>query len=161
MLTHFWASEVLYLTVVALFLPWALLRITPAERGVYVNTLWLFLAGVLGQGVAVLLTRFDMPQMAAPVHSVFRIVSAVAFIRIGGFAVFRLLLPFLGRSSPRIVEDLAIVVVYVIYGFTRLRAAGVGHRESARVNEVIDLVFRAQEVYMRRPSVDLGSWTAA
>jgi small-conductance mechanosensitive channel/CRP-like cAMP-binding protein len=123
--THFWESEVLYLTVVALFLTWALLRITPAERGVYLNTLWLFLAGVLGQGVAVLLTRFDMPQAAAPVHSVFRIVTAVAFIRIGGFAVFRLLLPFLGRSPPRIVEDLVIVVVYVIYGFTQLRAAGV------------------------------------
>jgi small-conductance mechanosensitive channel/CRP-like cAMP-binding protein len=123
--SHFWESEALYLTVVALLLTWALLRITPSERGVYLNTLWLFLIGVLGQAVAILLSSLDIPQAAATVHSVFRIVSAVALIRIGGFAAFRLLLPFIGRSSPRIVEDVVIVVVYVIYGFTQLRAAGV------------------------------------
>jgi small-conductance mechanosensitive channel/CRP-like cAMP-binding protein len=123
--SHFWESGLLYLAVVALFLTWALLRITPAERGVYLNTLWLFLFGVLGQGVAVLLSTFDMPQAAATVHAVFRIVSAVALIRICGFAAFRLLLPFIGRSPPRIAEDVVIVIVYVIYGFIQLRAAGV------------------------------------
>jgi small-conductance mechanosensitive channel/CRP-like cAMP-binding protein len=123
--SHFWDTGVLYLTVAALFLTWALLRITPAERGVYLNTLWLFLLGVLGQAVAGLLSTLDAPQAAATVHSVFRIISAVAFIRICGFAAFRLFLPFIGRSPPRIVEDLAIVVVYVIFGFTQLRAAGV------------------------------------
>jgi small-conductance mechanosensitive channel/CRP-like cAMP-binding protein len=123
--THFWDSEALYLTIVALFLTWALLRITPAERGVYLNTLWLFLLGVAGQAVGALLTSFDVPQIAATVSSVFRIVSAVALIRICGFAAFRLLLPFMGRSPPRIVEDVAIVIVYVIYGFIQLRAVGV------------------------------------
>jgi len=123
--SHFWDSEALYLTVVALLLTWALLRITPAERGVYLNTLWLFLLGIAGQAVAALLSGLDVPQAAAALHSVFRIVSVVALIRIGGFVAFRLLLPFLGRSPPRIVEDVAIVVVYVIFGFTQLRAAGV------------------------------------
>jgi small-conductance mechanosensitive channel/CRP-like cAMP-binding protein len=66
-----------------------------------------------------------MPQAATTVHAVFRIVSAVALIRICGFGVFRLLLPLAGRSSPRIIEDLAIVVAYVILGFAQLRAAGV------------------------------------
>ena len=125
MLSHFWDSGALYLTVVALFLTWALLRITPAERSVYLNTLWLFLFGVVGEAVAALLSTFDMPQAAATVHTVFRIVSVVALIRIGGFAAFRLLLPFMGRSPPRIVEDVAIVVVYVVYGFVQLRGAGV------------------------------------
>jgi small-conductance mechanosensitive channel/CRP-like cAMP-binding protein len=123
--SHFWDSEALYLTVVALFLTWALLRITPTERSVYLNTLWLFLLGVAGQAVAALLSTLDVPQAAASVHSVFRIVSAVALIRICGFAAFRLLLPFIGRSPPRIAEDVVIVVVYVIYGFTQLRGAGV------------------------------------
>ena len=31
----------------------------------------------------------------------------------------------------------------------RLRAAGIGHRSDASVTDVIDLVFRAQEVYLR------------
>jgi small-conductance mechanosensitive channel/CRP-like cAMP-binding protein len=122
---HLWDSGVLVLTAVALLITWALLRITPTERGVYLNTLWLFLMGVAGQAAAAVLSGLDMPQAAATVQSVFRIVSAVALIRICGFAVFRLVMPFIGRSPPRIVEDVAIVVVYVIYGFTQLRAAGV------------------------------------
>src|SRR5256885_1096721 len=89
------------------------------------TTLGLALLGVAGQAVAALLSTFDVPQIAATVASVFRIVSAVALIRICGFAAFRLLLPFMGRSPPRIVEDVAIVVVYVIYAFTQLRAIGV------------------------------------
>jgi small-conductance mechanosensitive channel len=124
-LSHFWDSGALYLTVAALLLTWALLRITPAERGVYLNTLWLFLLGIVGEAAAAVLSTFDMPQAAATVHTVFRIVSVVALIRIGGFAAFRLLLPFLGRSPPRIVEDVAIVIVYVVYGFIQLRGAGV------------------------------------
>ena len=37
----------------------------------------------------------------------------------------RLALPLLGKQPPRIIEDLAIIVVYVGYGFAQLRAAGV------------------------------------
>ncbi len=42
----------------------------------------------------------------------------------------------------------------------RLRAAGVGHRSNARVTEVLDLVFRAQEAYLR-PGHGTRRWTAA
>jgi hypothetical protein len=42
----------------------------------------------------------------------------------------------------------------------RLRAAGVGHRSDASVTEVLDLVFRAQEAYLR-PGHGTRRWTAA
>jgi hypothetical protein len=42
----------------------------------------------------------------------------------------------------------------------RLRAAGVGHRSDANVTEVLDLVFRAQEAYLR-PGHGTRRWTAA
>jgi hypothetical protein len=42
----------------------------------------------------------------------------------------------------------------------RLRAAGVGHRTEATVTEVLDLVFRAQEAYLR-PGHGTRRWTAA
>jgi hypothetical protein len=42
----------------------------------------------------------------------------------------------------------------------RLRAAGVGHRSNANVTEVQDLVFRAQEAYLR-PGHGTRRWTAA
>ena len=117
-------SELPWFTVIALVLTVLLMRTRPDERSIYLNTLWLFLAGALGQGVALLLQAADFSATAAAVHTVFRIVAAVALIRMAGFAFFRLLLPFAGRRPPRIIEDLAIIVLYVVYGFSQLRHAG-------------------------------------
>jgi small-conductance mechanosensitive channel/CRP-like cAMP-binding protein len=59
------------------------------------------------------------------VHTVSRILAAIALIRLSGFALFRLFLPLLGKRPTRIIEDLAILIAYVVYGFVQLRAAGV------------------------------------
>jgi small-conductance mechanosensitive channel/CRP-like cAMP-binding protein len=121
----FWRAEAPALAVLALVLTVLLLRARPHERGVFLNTLWLFLIGIAGQGAAQLLHSFDFPAAAHGTHTVFRIVTAVALIRMLGFALFRLALPLLGKQPPRIIEDLAIIVVYVGYGFVQLRGAGV------------------------------------
>ena len=121
----YWRAEAPALAVLALVLTVLLLRARPHERGVYLNTLWLFLAGLAGQAAAVGLQYFGFAGGAQVTHTVFRIVTAVAFIRVLGFALFRLALPMVGRQPPRIIEDLAIIVVYVGYGFAQLRAAGV------------------------------------
>ena len=121
----FWSAEAPTLTVLALALTVALLRARPHERTVFLNTLWLFLAGIAGQAAAAALAGLDFPGAAHGTQIVFRIVTAVALIRILGFAVFRLLLPLAGKQPPRIIEDLAIMVVYLGYGFVQLRAAGV------------------------------------
>lgn len=125
MLAHFWDSEVPYLTVLALLITGTLLRVRPAERTTYLNTLWLFMLGLAGQALAMLLAAVDMASAAGTIRAIFRIVGAIALIRLCGFAVFRLVLPFAGRQPPRIVEDLAIVVAYVAYAFVQLRGAGV------------------------------------
>src|SRR2546427_3137920 len=122
---RFWSPEVLWLTVIALVLTVLLLRARRHERTVFVNTLWLFLLGVIGQASAGAIYALDFPSAAQTLYSIFRILSAIALIRLFGFGVFRLLLPLLGRDLPRIIEDLAIVVAYVIYGFVQLRGAGV------------------------------------
>jgi small-conductance mechanosensitive channel/CRP-like cAMP-binding protein len=115
----------LWLTLVAMGLSIALLRTRPHERTTYLNTLWLFLMGVVGQAVAAGLFALDLPRAAGIVQTACRIVSAVALIRMLGFSVFRLLLPLAGRHPTRILEDLALVLVYVGYGFVLLRHAGV------------------------------------
>src|SRR5258708_13114773 len=66
-----------------------------------------------------------VPGAASLVNTVSRFVSAVALIRRVGFAAFRLFLPLAGREWPRIIEDVVILVLYVIYGFVQLRGAGV------------------------------------
>jgi small-conductance mechanosensitive channel len=114
-----------WLTLVALVLTIALLRVRPHERFTFLNTLWLFFLGIAGQSAAVALLAFDFPRAAGTVHSIFRILTALALIRLFGFTLFRLLLPLAGKRATRIVEDLAIVVAYVVYGLAQLRGAGV------------------------------------
>ncbi len=116
-------SEVAWLLVLALALAIALIRFRPSERNVYLNTLWVFLLGVVGQAVAIGLDAI-VPGVAAAVNTISRFVSAIALIRLVGFAAFRLFMPLMGREWPRIVEDVVILVLYVIYGFVQLRAAG-------------------------------------
>jgi len=120
-----WESELPWLALVALALTVALIHVRPHERATFLNTLWLFLLAIAGQLFGALLFTLDAPRAASTVHTIFRIAAAVAFIRIAGFAAFRLLLPLAGKQPPRIIEDLAIIVVYVIYGFAQLRGAGV------------------------------------
>src|SRR3954470_5784250 len=117
-------SELPWLVLLALAFVALLLRFRPHKRQIYLNTLWFFLIGVFGQGTGAVLDVV-LPSAAAAVHTIFRIVTAIAFIRLAGFAFFRLLLPAMRRPSPLIVEDLAIVAAYVVYGFVQLRGAGV------------------------------------
>jgi small-conductance mechanosensitive channel len=123
-LTALLHSETPWLAVVAMGFAFLLIRAEPAERSVFLNTLWLFLAGVLGQGLAVLLEAANFPRAAATAYGVFRFITAVAFIRLAGFALFRLALPLAGQRPPRLIEDLAIIVAYVAFGFLQLRLAG-------------------------------------
>lgn len=119
-----WTSVTPWLAVVALVVTIALLRQRPHERATYLNTLWLFLVGVAGEASASALWAFNFPGAAGTVHSIFGFVSAIALIRLLGFAAFRLVLPLAGSRPPRIAEDLAIIALYVVYGFAQLRAAG-------------------------------------
>jgi len=114
-----------WLALIALVATGALLRVRAHERYTFLNTLWLFFLGIAGQAAAVTLLALELPRASSMVHTVFRIVTAVALIRLFGFVVFRLILPLAGKRPTRIVEDLAIVVAYVGYGLAQLRGAGV------------------------------------
>ena len=118
-------TSMAWLALVVLVLTGALLRARPHERVTFLNTLWLFMIGLAGQAAALALLAFDFPRAAGTVHTIFRILAAIALIRLFGFALFRLLLPLTGKHPTRIIEDLAIILVYVGYGFVQLRGAGV------------------------------------
>jgi len=120
----FWTSAAPWLALVALGLTVALLHARPHERTTFLNTLWLFLLGLAGEAAASLIWALNFPEAAGTVHSIFRFIAAIALIRLAGFVAFRMLLPLLGSRPPRIVEDLAIAGLYVIYGLAQLRGAG-------------------------------------
>ena len=125
MFTRFWSTELPYVIVIALVLTGMLLRTRPGERSSYQNTLWLFLAGILGQAAGLGAAKLGFDSTARIFDVLFRIVWTIALIRIAGFAFFRLVLPKLGKPLPRIIEDLAIIVIYTVYGLSQLRHAGV------------------------------------
>ena len=120
----FWTSAAPWLALVAFGVTIALLRARPHDRHTFLNTLWLFLLGLGGEAAASVIWALNFTEAAGTVHAISRFVSAIALIRLGGFAAFRLLLPLAGTRAPRIAEDLAIAVVYVVYGFAQLRGAG-------------------------------------
>jgi len=124
-LAGFWGSELPYVIVIALVLTGAMLRTRPGERSTYLNTLWLFLLGIAGQAAGAAADALGFAGAAGVLQVFFRIVWTIALIRIAGFALFRLVLPKLGKPLPRIIEDLAIIIVYAIYGLAQLRVAGV------------------------------------
>lgn len=124
-LAGFWSSELPYVVVIALVLTGLLLRARPAERSTFLNTLWLFLFGVLGIAAGMGAHALDMESAARFLALFFRIVWVIALIRIAGFALFRLVLPKIGKTLPRIIEDLAIIAVYTAYGLSQLRLFGV------------------------------------
>ena len=121
----FWSSELPYVIVIALVLSVLLLRTRPAERSTFLNTLWLFLVGILGQAGGLAAEALGFHGAAQVLEVLFRIVWSIALIRIAGFALFRLVLPKLGKTLPRIIEDLAITILYAIYGLTQMRVLGV------------------------------------
>src|SRR3990170_3268557 len=124
-MARFWSSELPYVIVIALVLTVALLRTRPGDRSSYMNTLWLFLFGIIGQAAGLGAAKLGFDTAARVFDVLFRIVWTIALIRIAGFALFRLVLPKLGKPLPRIIEDLAIIVVYTVYGLSQLRLAGV------------------------------------
>jgi len=121
----FWSSELPYVIVIALVLTVLLLRTRPAERSTFLNTLWLFLLGILGQAGGLAAEALGFHGAANVLEVFFRIVWSIALIRIAGFALFRLVLPKLGKTLPRIIEDLTIIIVYTVYGLTQMRVLGV------------------------------------
>ena len=108
----------LWVIAVALVFAVLLMRSRPQERAVFLNTLWLFLFATIFEEAA---DFFGWPG----VMTVSRVIAAIALIRLTGFFFFRLLLPAARRPLPRIVEDLAIVGIYIVYGFVQLRGMGV------------------------------------
>ncbi len=123
-LREFWRPETPYLIGSALLLVALLARFRPEERTSYLNTFWLFVIGMAGKFTSVSVQVMDYPRVAEVLFAVFTVVASIAFVRLCGFTLFRLLLPLLRLRTPRIVEDLVITAAYVLLALIHLRGAG-------------------------------------
>lgn len=109
-----------WLPVSLLFL--ALLMLRPLERRRAVLSLAFLLAGLVMHAVARWLHLEH--GVGGWLGEVFLILCGMVQIRIAGLAIFRVVLPLLRLSPPRILEDVLVVIAYFAWWLIRLRAGG-------------------------------------
>lgn len=94
------------------------------ERASLLNTLGFFLACLGGQFLSAMLYGLAFTRAAEVLHETFVIGAGIALIRLWGLLIFRIVLPAVKLSPPRITEDIFVIIAYVAWGLVRLRYAG-------------------------------------
>jgi CRP-like cAMP-binding protein/small-conductance mechanosensitive channel len=124
MTDFFWGEESLPLLIMVLCISVVLLRLRREERPSLVNTVGFFLVCLLGQFVSSILHVFELARAAAVIHEVFVIGAGIAVIRLWGLLVFRIVMPGVKLTLPRITEDIFVIIAYIAWFMVRLRYAG-------------------------------------
>jgi CRP-like cAMP-binding protein len=121
---YFWREESTLVLTMALALAALLFYFSKDDRKSLLNTLGFFLICLFGQFVSGLLHGLELERAAAVLHETFIIGGGIALIRLWGLLVFRVVLPVVKLSPPRIAEDIFVIIAYVAWGLVRLRYAG-------------------------------------
>jgi CRP-like cAMP-binding protein/small-conductance mechanosensitive channel len=121
---YFWREESALVLTMALALAALLFYFSKDDRKSLLNTLGFFLICLCGQFVSGLLHGLELERAAAVLHETFIIGGGIALIRLWGLLVFRVILPLVKLSPPRIAEDIFVIIAYVAWGLVRLRYAG-------------------------------------
>lgn len=74
--------------------------------------------------LADVLDRAEVASVARVLAALAPVLAGFAVIRLTGLALFREVLPRIGMRAARIVEDLVVVVGYIIWSLSQLRDAG-------------------------------------
>ncbi|TAN78714.1 MAG: mechanosensitive ion channel [Gallionella sp.] len=120
----FWRDESLPLLIIALCLALLLFNFLKDGRKSVVNTLGFFFACLLGQFIGGLIHALQFSAVAGALHEAFVIGAGIALIRLWGLLIFRIVLPLVKLSPPRITEDIIVIAAYIAWGLVRLRYAG-------------------------------------
>ena len=120
----FWRDETPPVLLMAFGLAAILLHYRREERQSLFNTLGFFLFCLAGQFASSLVHALQFANAAAAFHEAFFIGAGIALIRLWGLLIFRMVLPLIKLSPPRITEDIIVIAAYIAWGLARLRYAG-------------------------------------
>ncbi|MBI5625973.1 MAG: mechanosensitive ion channel family protein [Nitrosomonadales bacterium] len=123
-INFFWRAESFPVLVMVLGIVFLLLHFRKEDHKSIINTLIFFFVCMVGQFVSSLIHALEFTKAAAILYEAFVIGGGIAVIRLWGSLLFRIVLPFARLSSPRIAEDIFVIVGYVALGLVRLRYAG-------------------------------------
>lgn len=124
-LSFFWHEEFLPTAVLALCLAFLLYHFLHDARKSVLNTLGFFVGCELLRLFGGILHALELANSAVVLREVGTIGAGIAVIRLWGLFVFRLVLPRITLNTPRIAEDILVIIAYLVWGLVRLRYAGV------------------------------------
>lgn len=124
MMDFFWSDVSLALLFMVAFLALVLFQFRREDRPALVNTVSFFMVCLGGQFISAVLHALEHPRAADVTHEVFVIGAGIAVIRLWGLLVFRIVLPAVRLTPPRITEDIFVIIAYVAWFMVRLRYAG-------------------------------------
>jgi small-conductance mechanosensitive channel/CRP-like cAMP-binding protein len=104
------------------------------------RSLWLLALCLLLDGVAALANVRGMQDAGGGLHQLAVLGLGAVLIHLGGLVVFRILLPALHQSPPRILQDVAVLCAYLVWGMVRLSALGVELTSLVATSAVITAV---------------------
>lgn len=135
-----WHPSYLNALLVSTALLLVLLRALPEGRQLLRNALvFTALCGLLIIGNAIS-ASLGYPETAGTLDAVATLLIGLLVIRLSGLTLFRVLLPALGLHPPRILEDILLVLAYVIWGLVRLRYAGLDLSSLVATSAVITAI---------------------
>lgn len=102
----------------------ALARGLRSERAPIRNTLVFLGLCLLAQLAGAALLAAGVARAGAIVRDAAILATGIAIIRLAGLALFRVALPAVRITTPRIVEDIIVVAAYAAWALVRLRLAG-------------------------------------
>src|SRR4051812_36384744 len=110
---QFWHPDQIWVIAGGLVL-WLILRRLLPEGSQYVlkQTVAFFVLALLGQLGASLMRAMGWSTIAGGLYELTVIAAGIALIRFGGMLIFRWLMPALRIGTPRILEDITVVLAY-------------------------------------------------
>ncbi|MCM8595551.1 mechanosensitive ion channel family protein [Accumulibacter sp.] len=138
--TNFWHPETPHVVVLVVALALLSLRLIPRQRSRVVSTVTVFAVCLAGQLLGALLEALDHSRLAVLIRETFIIGSGMAVCRLLGLFFFRAVLPRVGVETPRIAEDLIVVVIYAVFIIARLHIVGLDPSSLLTTSAVITAV---------------------
>lgn len=121
---YFWREESLPVLVLALCLAFLLFNFLKEDRKSVLNTLTFFISCLGLSFFSGVLFAMQFTRGAEVFRETAIIGMGIAVIRLWGLLTFRIVLPKLRITPPRIAEDIFVIMAYLAWGLVRLRYAG-------------------------------------
>ena len=120
----FWREELPYLLLTASLTALLLGRLLRGRRDALRNTLVFLAVSLVAEFSGALVEAAGNARAGTIVRDVAIVATGLAVIHLAGLALFRAVLPAAGLRTPRIVEDIALVLAYVGWGHAPAASRG-------------------------------------